>query len=215
MGWAVGEWGTIIHTSDGGITWADQSLGEDRQYNDIHFVDEQNGWIAGEYGRIYHTEDGGKTWVKQECKEIIPVYDETQWESYPPSLYSIFFKDINRGWISGMDGILLKTEDGGKLWKKAANPAEEGKVTLFSIQFNEEKGWVVGQKGLYLTTDDNGKTWKKKSELTNTKFWLRSMNFCENGTGLAVGSRGTIIKSDDFGESWEMLSGIPLTITEH
>jgi len=213
-GWAVGDFGTIINTTDGGNTWTNQSMGEDRIYNDVHFIDENNGWIAGEYGLIYHTADGGNTWTKQECRDIIPVYDETEWASYPPSLYSVYFLDKNRGWISGMDGILITTMDGGKTWTKVANPAEAGEVTLFSVQFEGQTGWAVGQKGTFVMTTDGGSTWQDKSELTNTKFWLRAMNFCKNGTGIAVGSRGTILKSTDFGKNWTMLSGIPLVMNK-
>ena len=68
FGWAVGDFGTIIHTRDGGKTWMSQGSGEDRIYNDVCFIDRQLGWVAGEYGLLYHTTDGGTTWELQDCR---------------------------------------------------------------------------------------------------------------------------------------------------
>ena len=210
-GWAVGDFGSIVHTSDGGTTWQSQGFGEDRIYNDVCFVDRKHGWIAGEYGLIYHTKDSGKTWVLQECQDIIPVFDETEWETFAPSLYSVCFTDTSNGWITGMDGTIIATGDGGKHWKKIPNPAEPEKVTLYKIQVIGSKGWVVGQKGTYLYSSDAGKTWQQRKSATRTKFWLRDLNFCDTANGIAVGSRGTILQTADGGTTWNMLSGIPLS----
>ena len=210
-GWAVGEFGTILHTSDGGKTWVEQGSGEDRIYNDVCFVDKQHGWIAGEYGLMYHTTDGGDNWELQECKDIIPVVDEeTQWPEPTPSLYSVWFQDRSRGFASGMDGIVIATKDGGTSWKKIKNPIEVDKLTLYKIAVIGDTGWAVGQKGAYLYSNDRGIRWKKREDVTNTKFWLRDMDFSDRLHGWAIGSRGTIIKTEDGGGTWTMLSGIPL-----
>lgn len=209
-GWAAGEFGTILHTTDGGATWRTQKSGEDRIFNDIFFIDLNNGWVAGEYGLLYRTTDGGTTWLLQECKDIIPVVDETQWETPTPSLYSIWFIDTLRGWASGMDGVIIATQDGGITWKKINNPAEAFKVTLYKITAHENNVWVVGQKGMYLHSADGGKAWELFSDKMNTKFWLRDMDFADSQHGWAVGSRGTIVKTEDGGKSWVMLSGIPV-----
>jgi len=202
--------GAIFATHDGGATWVNQGSGEDKIYNNIFFVDQNNGWVVGEVGLIYHTSDGGKNWLKQECQEIIPVVDKTQWETPTPSLYSVWFSDLQHGWASGMDSIIIATEDGGITWKKIKNPAEALKLTLYKIVARENNLWAVGQKGTYLHSADKGITWDLRPDATNTKFWLRDMDFCDALTGWAVGSRGTIIKTEDGGKSWNMLSGIPV-----
>lgn len=209
-GWAVGEFGTILHTGDGGKTWVEQGSGEDRIYNDVCFFDKQHGWIVGEYGLMYHTTDGGDNWELQECKDIIPVVDETQWPEPTPSLYSVWFQDTLHGFASGMDGIIITTEDGGRLWKKVNNPIEADKLTLYKVAVIGDTGWAVGQKGSYLYSNDKGIRWEKREDVTNTKFWLRDMDFSDRLHGFAVGSRGTIIKTEDGGGTWKMLSGIPL-----
>lgn len=214
FGWAVGEFGTILHTADGGFTWVSQGSGEDRIYNDVCFVDRQNGWVAGEYGLIYHTRDSGAAWELQMCQDIICKVDETQWETPTPSLYSIWFTDALHGWASGMDSVIIATEDGGVTWKKVKNPMEKERLTLYKIAAHNGTAWVVGQKGVYMYSKDSGLSWEKPQDATNTKFWLRDMDFPNAATGWAVGSRGTIIKTEDGGASWKMFSGIPLVIKQ-
>lgn len=209
-GWAVGDYGTIVHTRDGGTTWINQGSGEDRIYNDISFTDRSNGWLVGEYGLIYRTHDGGRNWERQECAAIIPLADETRWESFPPSLYGVFFADAAHGWACGMDGVIITTSNGGSTWEKQTSPAEARKITLYQIHMYKGRGHSIGQKGTYITSRDGGLVWQQHSELTRTKFWLRDIDFCDDLTGFAVGSRGTILKTDNGGTSWRMISGIPV-----
>jgi len=210
-GWAAGEFGTVIHTSDGGLTWASQGWGEDRIYNDVYFTDRLHGWIVGEYGLIYHTADGGETWDKQECKEIIPVVSADEWLEPTPSLYGVWFVDAARGFAAGMDGIIITTEDGGKSWQKIKSGVEGEKVTLFALQTRGDRAWAVGQKGTYLYSEDRGTTWDMRRNSTNTRFWIRALDFSDERNGWAVGSRGTILKTGNGGTSWDMISGIPVS----
>jgi photosystem II stability/assembly factor-like uncharacterized protein len=64
-GWAVGSNGTIIHTSDGGMTWVDQSVNNNSaDFADVIFADSLHGWaVGGTY--IYGTSDGGLDWTPE------------------------------------------------------------------------------------------------------------------------------------------------------
>lgn len=61
-GWAVGEGGVILNTTDGGKTWTLQNSGVTEWLHGVDFVSETEGFATGEYGTILHTTDGGKTW---------------------------------------------------------------------------------------------------------------------------------------------------------
>ena len=65
-GWAVGNWYTILATTDGGATWTSQAPAQksDDLY-DMHFVNSSHGWIVGDAGTILATADGGVTWSEQ------------------------------------------------------------------------------------------------------------------------------------------------------
>ena len=63
VGFAVGdEWDEIVKTTDGGITWTEQSDEQDECYCSIAFTDVNHGIIVGTLGRILKTDDGGTTW---------------------------------------------------------------------------------------------------------------------------------------------------------
>ena len=110
-----------------------------------------------------------------------------------------------------MDSIIIATEDGGNSWKQINNPLAAEKITLFKIASIDKNVWAVGQRGNYIFSEDRGSNWKIPEDATNTKFWLRDMDFSDALVGWAVGSRGTIIKTEDGGRTWKMFSGIPLS----
>ena len=63
-GWATGDTGTILKTTDGGSTWNKQtSFVSYSSLKCIYFVDANHGWAAGKYGAITRTTDGGATWA--------------------------------------------------------------------------------------------------------------------------------------------------------
>ena len=74
-GWAVGKSGSIIHTTDGGDTWATQASPADSTLFDVDFIDHQNGLACG-YDHILRTTNGGQTWTSvgiQENKASVPA----------------------------------------------------------------------------------------------------------------------------------------------
>ena len=46
-GWAVGEYGTIIRTTDGGDNWTVQLQGKTYALNGVYFTDANNGTVVG------------------------------------------------------------------------------------------------------------------------------------------------------------------------
>ena len=70
-GWLVGERderGIILHTTDGGETWVNQSpppptpASEPVSYLKVHFANRRYGMILAEKGYLLATYDGGITW---------------------------------------------------------------------------------------------------------------------------------------------------------
>src|SRR6516164_5808255 len=62
---AVGDRGTIVCSTDGGVTWTQQSAGTTNRFRAVFFVDANTGTIVGDSGIILRTGDGGKTWTSQ------------------------------------------------------------------------------------------------------------------------------------------------------
>ena len=64
QGWAVGHWGVVLHTVDGGDTWEVQrsDVTQARPLFAVHFSDPRHGVAVGLWSIVLVTEDGGKNW---------------------------------------------------------------------------------------------------------------------------------------------------------
>ena len=212
-GWAVGIKGTIIHSTDGGKTWSAQSSGTEKNLVSVTFPDLRNGWVVGEFGTILHTEDGGASWEAQTCEEIQTNNDMFSYDWRPmPALYAVRFPNQNTGLVIGADGIILKTDDGGKRWRKVQSHTE---VPLYAIETIGNRFWVVGSRGTYLASHDAGETWQVKDGLIKCRFWLKDVSFSDENNGWIVGAMGTLARTTDGGESWKLVSGMSYDMEEY
>jgi len=205
-GWACGRWGTILHTSDGGINWVRQQSSTRFTLASIYFFDSKNGWAVGNEGTILHTTDGGKNWENQKS----PVdYSHT----------SVSFVTPLKGWIASAQTHILYTEDGGKTWKIQFRDVQ---FKLKSISFADEShGWTVGEYGYIYYTGDGGVTWHHQGgylrindetdELEGDTF-LYDVLAVDPMTAWAVGLDGLVIKTTEGGKTWlEVHTGAPQT----
>ncbi len=106
-GWAVGDDGIIVNTTDGGQNWLPQASGTTEKLRAVFFIDTNTGWIAGGLNTktILKTTDGGSNWVDITPETII---DNQQ-------VLDIAFADANTGWAIVSDSIYMTT-DGGDTW---------------------------------------------------------------------------------------------------
>jgi len=187
-GWAVGSYGVILHTEDGGRTWTKQNSGTEYDLCSVTFVNELSGWAAGKFGTILHTEDGGRSWTRQ-ARGIFGY------------LCSVTFVNEKSGWAVADDGLVVRTEDGGRSWNKQASMSFDGVSRYCSVTFvNEKSGWVVADDGLVVHSEDGGRSWNKQSSGFDGR--LYSTAFLDTQSGWAVGSWGTILHTEDGGRSW-------------
>lgn len=74
-GFAVGEFGTVMATTDGGDTWEQRTpVPNDFYPMGVDFLDVNTGWVGGLDGVIWHTTDGGQSWQRQESVTSAPIY---------------------------------------------------------------------------------------------------------------------------------------------
>lgn len=198
-GWACGRWGTILHTSDGGKTWAAQHSGTDFTLTGIYFVNEVLGWAVGAEGTILHTGDGGRTWEKQ--KSPVPFYHG-----------DVHFVSPLKGWIASEETHILHTRDGGKSW---IVQFQDNIFRLKAISFaDEQHGWAVGEYGFTYGTRDGGETWTHQSgqfeyceEIGDYKcgIFLFDVKAIDPQTAVAVGADSLIVMTRDGGSTWRKL----------
>ncbi|MFH1999204.1 MAG: YCF48-related protein [Planctomycetota bacterium] len=99
-GYAVGDHGVIVKTSDGGMRWAVQNSNISLNLYGVDFATEKRGYAVGQDQAILRTIDGGTTWTLQES-----ITGET--------LRSVQFIDPNTAYAVGENGSILCTHDAG------------------------------------------------------------------------------------------------------
>jgi photosystem II stability/assembly factor-like uncharacterized protein len=184
-GWVAGTGTDFRKTTDGGLSWIDQSLGlygSDETLNSIDFVNNNIGWVVGGNGIIFKTTDSGNSWL---CKSNLVTTAD---------LNSVFFTDIQFGWIAGEDGTILHTTNSGSNWVKQSGPSTSDINSIYFIDKN--LGWCAGV-GLLKTTD-GGSSWSSHHTYAN----LNSVYFVDSNNGWAVGKAGMLLKTTNGGENW-------------
>jgi photosystem II stability/assembly factor-like uncharacterized protein len=139
--WLVGEFGVILASTDGGLTWHQQSTPVESTLFGVRFIDAKRGWAVGVDSVILDTEDGGATWRLSHA----PIAGR--------SLYDVFVRG-NQGWIVGESGTVLQTGDGGATWKISPLPIQLAANWIRSVSLSSDaRGFAVGSEGLVMRID--------------------------------------------------------------
>ena len=146
-GYAVGDNGVILATTNGGGSWATVSAPVIRDFNSITFINPDTGYIVGGSPSglctILRTVNGGTSWVV--------IRDVTG-----GTLNDISFADADRGYIAGDSATVLKTTDGGLNWLPLTiDPGLSGTETFMAVKFYNTGFGVIGGKAgkLYVYGD--------------------------------------------------------------
>ncbi len=139
--WLTASFSTLLHSSDKGKTWAEQSMNEDALLTHVQFFDNSNGVAAGEFGVFFTTEDGGESWVRGGS-----IGDEF----YP---IDVWFRDLKNGWAVGLNGVVYHTNDGGQSW--ARQNTQSLSSPLYRVVGNETNVFALGDQGTVITLKED------------------------------------------------------------
>jgi photosystem II stability/assembly factor-like uncharacterized protein len=142
-GWAVGDAGTIVHTTDAGASWSTQVSTTSFSLRGVWFTSAQVGYAAGYGGTVMQTQNGGVTWTRLTTGATANFND-------------VCFADSQHGWAVGANGIIARTTDAGQTWTKTFPTSNQLQSVSFSDTTN---GWAVGQGGVIVGTHDGGQSW--------------------------------------------------------
>jgi photosystem II stability/assembly factor-like uncharacterized protein len=191
-GWIASEQTHILYTEDGGKTWSIQFKDKDFILKSISFCDPIHGWAVGEFGFIYHTRNGGKIWEKQAGEYGLSVSTgEIEGGTF---LFDVVAIDPQTAWAVGIDGYVIKTENGGKTWREVKTGAP--KTQLFSVESDRGKTILIGGFGVFLYSGDNGRTWKTPQFTPPATYdWFYGITSRGHSGFVAVGGGGIIYDS--------------------
>ncbi len=177
-GWAVGEAGVIISTTDGGQTWTPQSSGYELTLNALDFADESNGWAVGQLGLILNTPDGGKTWTVQ-GKDAALVQN----------LIHVHFDNPREGRVITERGsFALRTTDGGRTWNRQFFENTLPRSDAFFL--DERRGWVSFKSGAVFSTANGGESWQLLKGINGVEIGTNNVFFLDDRNGWIAGWRG-------------------------
>jgi len=199
LGWAAGNNGTVVKTTDGGDTWISQSINTSDNIHSIYFKNSLLGWAAlyefnpSRHGSVMHTTDGGDTWT-------------TQLSVNGVTLHSVNFSDPKNGWVVGSNATTFHTTDGGETWSQQFPTSGFWLYSIFFI--NSLTGWTGGGLlGQIMKTTNGGTTWFPQSIPTNDR--MMAIYFIDQNNGWAVGAGGRIARTTNGGNVWSLVpSGV-------
>ncbi|MGH9226940.1 MAG: WD40/YVTN/BNR-like repeat-containing protein [Acidimicrobiales bacterium] len=214
-GHAVGTDGTILATTDGGTTWAQQQaplpLEEDGKQEHLHgvsFPTPAHGYMVGT-SSIQATTDGGATWEAQ----ALPPPVEIDGVKVPWSFRGVSFPQAEVGWVLGPSGAILSTTNGGQSWQVFAERRfgqlrAVTAVDSLHVQAVGASGFAKdGIPFVTIASADGGRTWeprlgKFKDDVDPLNF--SGVSFVDEMRGFAVGNEGRIVATSDGGLTWSL-----------
>lgn len=182
-GWAVGQDGAILKTTDE-TNWSAVSSGITDTLRSVKFAGRQNGWAVGGRGAVLKSSDGGGNWTAQAS-------------GTSRDLLSVDFVDGQTGWAVGDGGAILKTVNAGETWAWQATGTNQNLRSM--LMTDAQTGWALGDGGSIIRTTDGGTHWvQPESGPTGIKV----LSFADARNGLAAGDNGKIVKTTDGGVTW-------------
>lgn len=176
----VGGTGGIYKTTDGGSSWTHISVGSLGIYG-LYFFNVNVGYAIDFTGGIYYTSNAGVLWTTQSSGVSVP-------------LSSIYFSDINTGYVVGR-GVILKTTN-GSTWNPILSTSLDLSMAKILFPNNDATGYILGgtvstNESVVLNTVDGGLSWN-----TQPSEFHRLIDGCfpSPQVGYGCGLNGSIVK---------------------
>ena len=151
-GFAIGAYGLLFKTTNGGKTWSNFSNQLDNpdgfHLNAITHIKRGILIIAGEAGVLHRSKDNGETWKK---------IDDSDGKTF----YGLASDSNGTVLAYGILGHLLRSEDAGLNWVKVETGTTNNLTGAVFGSSSEVS--VVGDSGIVLYSGDSGKTFSKKN----------------------------------------------------
>jgi len=225
-GLAVGDGGTIMKTSDGGMSWEMVTAPVKSNLYALDFISSHVGFICGSSGTILRSSNGGMTWEETVSGTTVTLRDIQFYDSprgyvvgdngtilvshdcgftWSPqvtctasTLHALNCLDPLRAFTVGDDGTILSTINGGGQWDLQESGTTE---PLFKVVFsNEYRGWICGNAGIILRTLNAGESWVMQE--SGIQEGLCGLSCYDENKVWAAGKNGKIICTTDGGVNW-------------
>jgi photosystem II stability/assembly factor-like uncharacterized protein len=201
-GWASGDSGTIIHTTNGGQNWFHQNSNINFFVEDLFFINKRLGWaIANDFifyrTYVLNTTNGGENW------------SATQYPDTNIILNTIYFIDSLTGYMGGFNAVILKTTNAGLNWNQMTVDSSFHayfhikRFNFFNHQYGFACGGIMDLSGVIWKTTNFGMSWSSKGVGPEPVFdilFLDANKIISTGGDFEYGA--SIVKSYNSGTNW-------------
>lgn len=190
-GFAVGDQGVFLKTTDGGVSWAEGWIGNNLPFYKFANPTQNVFFAVGENGSLFNSADGGTIWQKRAL-------------SNKKTIRAISMNLSQPGWIAGDKGFAASTVDSGKTWNEIVVDSTKN---FYGVDvFPDWKAVLAGDNGTVFISTDSVNGWEQKNAGVTVN--LRAVKIIGNQLFVA-GDSGTVITSSDRGLTWENI-GVPI-----
>jgi photosystem II stability/assembly factor-like uncharacterized protein len=210
-GWATGDAGALVRTSDGGAHWQKAAAFTSRSIYSVYFINPAVGWLTTDTAQIYQSIDSGASWS---LKFFAPR----------SSFGSCIFLDDSTGLASGSamnganmynEGTIYKTVNSATAWTLS----QSYMITVWNVGSfsfpDRSHGWATGAEYL-LKTSNGALSWQTPmafSAITDSQFvktsgYINTVYFEDTLNGFGIGRNGHIVRTRDGGTSWKLVARI-------
>ena len=183
---AVGAFGTILKSPDGGQTWSSiapdwSSFAPDGAQPHLYGVTVDDGGVitlCGEFGLILRSTDGGKSWrTLHKGDAALSAFD---------------IRPDGVGYAVGQSATILRTADHGETWSELK---VDSNANFLGVSSAANGQTVVTGMHYMLVSDDDGKSFHHVDDADIKTSWYQGIARSGPDTpGYAVGHAGQIIK---------------------
>jgi photosystem II stability/assembly factor-like uncharacterized protein len=194
----TGGFAVAAKTEDGGKSWcrmwdavSDGRWDKIPQWRSLCLQADDKVWAVGNYRLAVTVED---------CGSRFDAHPEL-----PDGGLCVRFVDGATGFVSGLDGTIWRTLNGGVTWTPTPGIANDA---VWQLAFpNAQRGFGATEEGTVIVTSDGGETWHPSS--LRAQVPLRAIAALDETTVVVGGDEGALYRSDDRGKSWQRLSTPP------
>ena len=193
-GWIVGHDSVVLHSSDGGATWAVQMDGRKllTLLNDFYGKRAEQGDEAA----ADMVQEVGRAMGSSASPDVLPA-----------PLLDVLFDAQGHGFAVGAFGMILRSDDAGQTWQPWIERADnERRMHLYGLAERNGSFYISGEQGLLMRLDstqpsDQQRFSKIETPYTGTYFGVAAFDHLL----LAYGLRGNLFASRDDGQQWQQL----------
>lgn len=194
QGWAVGHSGVVLHTADGGQSWARQLDGRSTATDMLGF---------------YHGLAAGGDETAARLVEELPI----NWQDGPEQPWlGVWFANEQHGLVTGAFNLMLETRDGGNSWTPWAHRVDNpDALHLNAIEKIGSALYMPSERGVVFRMREG----EERFSALQTAYTGSFFGICgDERVLLAYGLRGTVYASLDQGANWSALPpAIPVALT--